>query len=357
MFRRNVAEFVCCCVCRLQQLSSERGPITAHIEGLEKHITTMYEELIDVFDVKKATDKVVEVKDKKIALLQNELRALGHISKQHETLIHSFRRDVGNIVNSNAGGKSVEESLRTLYKKYVRMEKVSEESLKATGGLHDVVHEFISHSAMDDFHHHGNSNPLTAMNGGGAGGGGGPRAGELLMQQIRAAGGHIGGAPMGGMGQQSMVHPSSASVHHPGSAGHSVPSTSHVNGHNTNGYGNGNGNGNNRNQVKEIEDALIESAKEAERQKGFVERASSNLQHRLDSTQTEMHRISKIRLAENSALLYECNNMRREIKASFVSRWFYFSKWFRKCTSLRLMFFLLSIRCICMCVHCIDIME
>jgi hypothetical protein len=46
----------------------------------------------------------------------------------------------------------------------------------------------------------------------------------------------------------------------------------------------------------------------------FVERASANLQHRLEATQHEMHRVSKIRLAENSNLLYECNSMRKEIK-------------------------------------------
>lgn len=31
---------------RLQQLMEERGPITAHIEGLEAHIRGMYDELV-----------------------------------------------------------------------------------------------------------------------------------------------------------------------------------------------------------------------------------------------------------------------------------------------------------------------
>lgn len=47
---------------RLQQLWSERGPITAHIEGLERHITTMYEELVEEFDLKKDKEVLMEQK-------------------------------------------------------------------------------------------------------------------------------------------------------------------------------------------------------------------------------------------------------------------------------------------------------
>jgi hypothetical protein len=231
---------------RLQQLSSERGPITAHIEGLEKHITAMYEELIDVFDEKKSTDKVVEAKEKKIALLQHELKTLTVTTKQYETLIHSFKRDVGNIVSSNAGGKTVEEAMRTLYKKYVRGEKVSEESLKATGGLHDAVHHFVTHTTDDS---HGRER-------------GAFNQGEALMHQIRAAQGH---PPQPQQQQQQQHQQHSTNQQH---YGHSNASAGHATaggGHNT---ANGTGNTNGRGQVKEIEEALIESAKEAERQKG-----------------------------------------------------------------------------------------
>ena len=131
---------------RLQQLSMERGPITAHIEGLEKHIATMYEELVDEFDLKKQTDKTVEIKDKRIDLLNHELRSVNITCKQHETLIHSFKRDLGNIVNSMQGGRGMEESVRSLYKKYVRGEKIHEDALKATGGLTGVIQEFIAES-------------------------------------------------------------------------------------------------------------------------------------------------------------------------------------------------------------------
>lgn len=52
-------------------------------------------------------------------------------------------------------------------------------------------------------------------------------------------------------------------------------------------------------QVKEVEEALIETAKEAERQKRFVERESDNLKHRLEGTKNEIARIAKTKLAEN----------------------------------------------------------
>jgi len=58
---------------RLQQLSAERGPITTHIEGLERHISTMYEELVEEFDAKKMADKALVYREQKVLLLANEL--------------------------------------------------------------------------------------------------------------------------------------------------------------------------------------------------------------------------------------------------------------------------------------------
>lgn len=66
--------------------------------------------------------------------------------------------------------------------------------------------------------------------------------------------------------------------------------------------------------AKEVEEALIETAKEADRQKKFVERQSNNLQHRLEVIKNESSSMSKRRLAENSKLLYECNDLRGEVK-------------------------------------------
>lgn len=66
--------------------------------------------------------------------------------------------------------------------------------------------------------------------------------------------------------------------------------------------------------AKEVEEALVETAKESDRQKKFVERQSSTLKHRLSSLKKEAHTMSRHRLNENSRLLYECNDLRMEIK-------------------------------------------
>jgi hypothetical protein len=97
---------------RLQQLSSERGPITAHIEGLERHITTMYEELVEEFDLKKEKEVTMEQKDQKIALLASELAKCRRAGKFNEQFIVSFKRELGNVVNSMIVGKDLEECIK-----------------------------------------------------------------------------------------------------------------------------------------------------------------------------------------------------------------------------------------------------
>jgi hypothetical protein len=66
--------------------------------------------------------------------------------------------------------------------------------------------------------------------------------------------------------------------------------------------------------TKEVEEALVETAKEADRQKKFVERQSDNLKHRLSCVKREAHTLGRHRLNENSTLLYECNELRTEVK-------------------------------------------
>jgi predicted RNase H-like nuclease (RuvC/YqgF family) len=61
---------------RLQQLTAERGPITKHIEGLESHIKSMYEEMVTEFERKKSLDREVENRDMKIVTMSSELARL-----------------------------------------------------------------------------------------------------------------------------------------------------------------------------------------------------------------------------------------------------------------------------------------
>jgi hypothetical protein len=66
--------------------------------------------------------------------------------------------------------------------------------------------------------------------------------------------------------------------------------------------------------IAEIDQELLENAKEANRQRAFIERSAADLKHRLDLANLEMIRSSQRRLHENSHLVYECNELRAELK-------------------------------------------
>ena len=51
--------------------------------------------------------------------------------------------------------------------------------------------------------------------------------------------------------------------------------------------------------IKEVEEALIETAKEADRQKNFSEQQSKNLKRRLLNVERESHIVAKSRINEN----------------------------------------------------------
>jgi len=234
---------------RLQQLSAERGPITSHIENLEQHIATMYEELVEEFDSKKASTVESDQKDQKITMISQEIVKLRGDIKQKEAFIAAFRRELGIVIGSSLKGKDMEDSVKMLYKKYVLNEttgkvvKSSALAIKKTKELLTTTPD--DYDSDDEKDGPGAGPPATA--GGGGGGGRGPSI-------------------------------------------------------------------SNRALIKEVEEELIEAAKESERQKLFVERQSSDYVHRLNRTRTEALRLTKTRLNENSTLMYECNDLRREVR-------------------------------------------
>ena len=103
----------------------------------------MYEELVDEFEFKKSASNILEVKDQKILTLTLEVQKLKSSMVSNDQLLISFKRELGNIASSMTVGKELEESVRMLYKKYVRGEKVvthnskvgSEGALKRASGL------------------------------------------------------------------------------------------------------------------------------------------------------------------------------------------------------------------------------
>ena len=115
---------------RLQQLTAERAPITNHIGNLESHIGDMYKELVGEFELKKSTSSVLEIKSQKISLLSSKISKLKAEISCNEQHMISFKRELSNIAISMTGGKELEDAVRSLYKKYVREEKL----LTHTGG-------------------------------------------------------------------------------------------------------------------------------------------------------------------------------------------------------------------------------
>ena len=104
---------------RLQLLTAERGPITSHIEGLEKHVTAMYEELVGEFEGKKVIQAQSDQKDKRLAVINSEITRLKGELKEREELISAFKRELGNIICANCAPKEFEEATKLLYRKYV----------------------------------------------------------------------------------------------------------------------------------------------------------------------------------------------------------------------------------------------
>lgn len=237
---------------RLQQLSAERGPITSHIEGLERHIATMYEELVEEFDLKKSAVNQAEQREQKVALLSAELKQSRSDCKRLEQYISCFKRELGNVAGNMVVGKGLEEAVRVLYKKHVRGEKVSDSPLKANSAVRSRVRELVRGENGDS---------------------------SASSEEEESA-------------EESAVHKKPRSGLGKGSARIAQS----------------------KSQAREIEESLVDTAKEAERQKRFVERESANLKHRLDSQRAEVTRIARTKFIENSNLLYECNDLRRTVR-------------------------------------------
>lgn len=228
---------------RLQQLSAERGPIGAHIVGLERHISTMYEELVEEFDYKRETASTLEQRKKKIGILTSELKMVRDDNAKKEQYVSNFKRELGNIITSNAVGKDLEEAVRLLYRKYVRGETGEaghghdSGAIKATGIVKEIRDELLNKNDDDE---------LMMMDGSNSSNFKGIKMNKALAQQV--------------------------------------------------------------------EEELVETAKEAERQKDFVKKEANSLKNRLQVTKDEAMRLSRSRLTENSNLLYECNDLRRNLK-------------------------------------------
>ncbi|CAM9179293.1 unnamed protein product, partial [Phaeothamnion confervicola] len=102
---------------RLQQLMAERGPIAAHVEGLEAHIRAMYDELVREFNDKKEAARAVEAKELKAQALSQEVNALRSLVRGKDRYISGFRRELALLVHVSSP-KELEAAVKAAYKKF-----------------------------------------------------------------------------------------------------------------------------------------------------------------------------------------------------------------------------------------------
>ena len=253
---------------RLQQLFAERGPITSHIEDLENHISSMYEELVGEFDNKNAVMNQNEVKEKRLQFMSAEINTLRRDRKEKELYITAFKRELNNIVSSNTQGKDLEESIRLLYRKYVRGETVNDKMTKSSDEVANKAKSLIKNGNQQTKKESQGRIPLKDH-------------GDKTANANSGVNNGVG-ISVGGSGVATGVTSHDAKLQ--------------------------------RQFVKDVEEELIETAKEADRRKEFVEKAASQTAMRLKRVQDESNRQMQKRLMENSNLMFECNNLRREKK-------------------------------------------
>lgn len=115
---------------RVQQLMEERGPITQHVEGLEAHISAMYDELETEYYEKKRQGQQLDSKEMKIHTLGQEATALRGLLREREAYIASFKRELSTLVGFTTP-KDLEDAIKDAYHKFVKDEAPRHKSKRA----------------------------------------------------------------------------------------------------------------------------------------------------------------------------------------------------------------------------------
>ena len=148
---------------RVQQLVEERGPITRHVEGLETHITAMYDELEADYYEKKKKRQLLNSKDSKIMSLGQGTATLRGLLRERDAYIASFKRMLSTLVEFTTP-KDLEGAVKNAYFKYIRDEE-SQDRLKAvkpylSGQEYECGNSFEEHQGFRQAHARGLSNAL-----------------------------------------------------------------------------------------------------------------------------------------------------------------------------------------------------
>ena len=119
---------------RVQQLMEERGPITQHVEGLEAHISAMYDELEAEYYEKKRQGQQLDSKEMKIHTLSQEAGALRGLLREREAYIASFKRELSTLVGFTTP-KDLEDAIKDAYHKFVKDEAPRHKSKRSKAVL------------------------------------------------------------------------------------------------------------------------------------------------------------------------------------------------------------------------------
>jgi len=255
---------------RLQQLMKERGPIQKHIEGLEKHVRAMYDELVGEFNKKKEIDRTLDQKQLKINTQDKEIVSVRNSLRESERQILSIKRDLTAMVGSSHP-KELEEMVKEAYRKFVRGE-----TIKNKGGG--------SSTASGGGNGFGKSSTRRDMG----------KTGASMKSTIRST------------TTSNIVDPAQPpDEENVYSSGRNVYSRG--------GGGGGGGDDGNENSLAfndQIE--LEEKALEAQRQTRWVQKEAKDLKRRLEVETNAAEKDRANKLNENASLIKECNALRRE---------------------------------------------
>ena len=226
---------------RVQQLMEERGPITQHVEGLEAHISAMYDELEAEYYEKKRQGQQLDSKEMKIHTLGQEAAALRGLLREREAYIASFKRELSTLVGFTTP-KDLEDAIKDAYHKFVKDEAPRHKSKRTEAVLKTKVPlpDRPSPAVKDDA----------------------PQVGQSV-----------------GVSAESMLSSGAADLE--------IRNQDH--GHSPN-----NDRDNQQMNITELElrDALIE----AHSQRDCVQRAAGSLKHRLDIAKSDAQRLQRVKL-------------------------------------------------------------
>jgi len=234
---------------RVGQLMDERGPLTKHIGDLEVQIDKVYDELETEFAAKKANDTLMEHKQMKVTTLTAELKVLRQTLREKETYIGSFKKTLSGLVSLTTA-KDVEDAVKEAYQRFVKEEQPRKNTV-ASASARQLRAGTRAEDGPDelDYEFEAGLKAKGALGGGGGGGGGGKKEKR---------------------------------------AGRPPPQPSA--------------------DVLEMQEALSE----AYRQRDCVEKYKDELKLKLERTREDAAKGAAKKLEENSQLMAECNELRRE---------------------------------------------